>query len=232
LIHCWDRQSESGGDVLVGGTGNDIYVVDNTADLVDERGGNGSDLVQASVTFNLSNAARVFGALENLTLTGGAAINGAGNNSANIITGNNANNMLNGGIGNDILRGLNGSDSLTGGVGIDTLAGGAQNDFFVFNAPLNLANRDVITDFGNVAGNNDTFRLENAVMTKVGGLGALKPTAFFVGPAAHDTDDRIVYNKVNGALYYDSNGNLAGGATLLAVVSSKPTLTAADFLVI
>jgi hypothetical protein len=53
-------------------------------------------------------------------------------------------------------------------------------------------------------------------MTKVGAVGAVKPQAFFAGVAAHDADDRIVYNRATGALYYDSNGNLARGATLLA----------------
>jgi hypothetical protein len=53
-----------------------------------------------------------------------------------------------------------------------------------------------------------------------------------VGAAAHDADDRIVYNKVSGALMHDSNGLAAGGVTLLAVLTNKPTLTAADFVVI
>ena len=102
-----------------------------------------------------------------------------------------------GGIGNDVLRGRTASDTLIGGHGIDTLTGGAQSDFFVFNAPLNAAHRDVVTDFANAAGNNDTFRLENAVMTKLGAAGALKANLFFAGAAAHDADDRIVYNKTN-----------------------------------
>ena len=73
------------------------------------------------------------------------------------------------------------------------------------------ANRDVVTDFTNVAGNNDTFRLENAVITKLG-AGGLRSTAFFRGAAAHDANDRIVYNQATGALIYDANGNAAGGA--------------------
>jgi serralysin len=37
---------------------------------------------------------------------------------------------------------------------------------------------------------------------------------------------------VTGALFYDANGNAAGGAIQLATLVGKPTLTAADFVVI
>ena len=49
--------------------------------------------------------------VENLTLTGGADINGTGNALANIITGNSGDNVLNGG---------GGADTMTGGAGNDT----------------------------------------------------------------------------------------------------------------
>jgi len=102
----------------------------------------------------------------------------------------------------------------------------------VFSAGAALANRDVIRDFTNAPGHNDQFHLENAVMPKLGAAGALKGTAFFAGAAAHDADDRIIYNKANGILFYDSNGNLAGGSVALATLTTKPVLTAADFVVI
>jgi Ca2+-binding RTX toxin-like protein len=217
----------AGGDTLNGGLGNDVYVLENGADGIADSGG--IDTITSTISRSIAGYATV----DNLTLLNvAAALTGTGNNLANAISGNNFNNTLLGGIGNDVIRGWNGADVLTGGHGIDTLIGGAQSDFFVLNAPLNIANRDVITDYSNVAGNNDTFRLENAVMTQLGGAGALAANKFFAGAAAHDADDRIVYNKASGAVYYDSNGNAAGGSTLLAVISNKPTLTSADFVVI
>ena len=139
-------------------------------------------------------------------------------------------NVLVGGIGNDLLSGGNGNDKLIGGAGIDTLTGGLNNDIFVFNAPLSALNRDTITDFNHVA---DTFQLENAVMTTLGaGVHALSATMFRAGAAAADANDHVIYNQANGYLSYDSNGNGAGGVTLLAVLTNKPVLAANDFVVI
>ena len=64
---------------MAGGLGNDIYIVDNIGDRAIESGGAGIDLVRASVTFTLGSN------LENLTLTGAAAIAGTGNTLANVI---------------------------------------------------------------------------------------------------------------------------------------------------
>ena len=59
------------------------------------RPGEGTDSVNASVTYTLSDN------VENLTLTGTSAINGTGNASDNVLTGNSGANSLTGGAGND-----------------------------------------------------------------------------------------------------------------------------------
>lgn len=140
---------------------------------------------------------------------------------------------LTGGSSTDRLNGGADGDKLNGGIGIDYETGGLGNDIFIFNTPLNSANRDVILDFHNASGDNDTFWLDNAYMTKLGAANhVLNPAFFYAGAAAHDANDYIVYNKANGYLYYDSNGNAAGGATLLAVITNKPALAYTDFVVI
>lgn len=123
----------SSADTMVGGTGNDRYVVDRASDLVDERGGNGIDRVDSSISFSLMNSASLRGAVENLTLTGSAAINGTGNALDNRIQGNVAANMLSGGDGSDTLIGGAGNDRLDGGTGIDLMVGGEGNDVYVID---------------------------------------------------------------------------------------------------
>lgn len=85
----------TGADGMTGGTGNDFYVVDSSGDVVTEHTGQGTDTVQSSLTYTLG------ANLENLTLTGGLAINGSGNSLNNILIGNAGANVLTGGAGND-----------------------------------------------------------------------------------------------------------------------------------
>ena len=112
----------AGADTLFGGQGDDTYVVDNADDAVIELNAEGTDLVRASVSYRLADN------VENLTLTGTAAINGSGNGLANVLVGNAASNALLGGGGNDTLNGAAGADTLVGGDGDDTLNGGAGAD--------------------------------------------------------------------------------------------------------
>jgi Ca2+-binding RTX toxin-like protein len=224
-----------GADTMIGGAGNDTYVVNDTNDVTTESSVSGGvDLVKSSVT-------RLLGAnLENLTLTGAAAIDGTGNGLNNTLVGNNAANLLSGANGNDALTGAggadtlgggNGADTLNGGLGNDTLTGGANADKFVFNVAANAANADTIADFTQAS---DRIQLENSVFTGLGAAtGFLAGAKFWIGPAAHDADDRIIYDNATGALYYDSDGNAAAHAqVLIATLTGAPTLAASDIVVI
>ena len=83
-----------GADRMLGGLGHDTYVVDNIGDVVEESGGDGTDTVQASISFSLADSVHAIGAVENLTLLGSAAINGTGNALDNVLIGNAGNNLL------------------------------------------------------------------------------------------------------------------------------------------
>src|SRR4029077_7576356 len=79
----------------------------------------GIDRVLSPVTFSLASHGHVFGAIENLTLTGSHAVNSIGNALANTIIGNSAANALTGGNGDDVLNGGRGADVMYGGNGND-----------------------------------------------------------------------------------------------------------------
>ncbi|MBT8763969.1 hypothetical protein KFV02_08500, partial [Desulfohalobiaceae bacterium Ax17] len=85
----------SDGDAMAGGSSNDTYVVDNVGDIVTENVNEGTDLVQSSITYTLTDN------VENLTLIGSAEINGIGNELNNVIRGNSAANVLTGLAGDD-----------------------------------------------------------------------------------------------------------------------------------
>ncbi|ESQ88931.1 hypothetical protein ABAC460_14210 [Asticcacaulis sp. AC460] len=104
----------TGNNALAGGLGDDTYYV-QTGDSVVEANGEGTDTVNAAITWSLAGSYA-----ENLNLTGVANINGTGNGLANIIVGNAGTNAIVGGAGHDVLDGGAGADTLTGNTGNDT----------------------------------------------------------------------------------------------------------------
>ena len=106
----------SGNDSLLGGLGNDTYIVEGT-DVVVENLNEGTDTIWSGTSYSLINAANV----ENLALSGSAAVDATGNELDNIIQGNSANNSITGGAGNDTIIGFAGTDTVDGGSGSNTL---------------------------------------------------------------------------------------------------------------
>ena len=51
-------------------------------------------------------------------------------------------------------------------------------------------------------------------------------------PAAHDADDRVVYNSATGALFYDADGTGAAAAVRFAILDPGLHLTRADFAIV
>jgi Ca2+-binding RTX toxin-like protein len=117
----------AGIDELAGGEGDDLYEVDNETDWAFELTDEGIDTIEASVTYTLG------ASVENLILTGLAAIDGTGNELDNLLQGNAAANTLTGGAGNDTLNGKQ---------GLDTLIGGSGNDTYLFEDDLDIIVED------------------------------------------------------------------------------------------
>ncbi|MCF2146476.1 proprotein convertase P-domain-containing protein [Desmonostoc muscorum LEGE 12446] len=210
-----------GNDTMRGGAGNDTYVIDSTGDVIVENLNEGTDTVQSSISYTLG------ANLENLTLTGTAAINGTGNSLNNVITGNSGNNTLNGGSGVDTLLGGNGNDILIGGTGNDTLTGGAGSDRFTFNSRSEGTDR--ITDFRVV---DDTIVVSAAGFG--GGLvagAAIAASRFAIGSTATTSSQRFMYDRSTGALFFDQDGTGAIAKIQFATLNTALALTNADIFV-
>jgi Ca2+-binding RTX toxin-like protein len=202
---------------MLGGAGNDTYVVNAAADRVFETtttssrvNAGGVDTVQSAVSFALNTDAGV-GFVERLALTGSGNTSATGNALANTLTGN---------AGNNTLNGLFGADTLTGGAGRDS---------FVFATAPGSGNVDRITDFRPV---DDTLRLENAVFTGLA-TGPLAASAFAANLTGRATDarDRVIHETDTGRLYFDADGSGAGARVHFATVGLNLGLTSADFII-
>jgi len=100
-----------GADKMIGGKGNDYYVVDNAGDKVIETlsaaKGGGIDTVYSSVSFSLANFVNV----ENIELINIGSFNLTGNKLDNILIGNGQSNIIDGGAGADRMEGGAGNDT-------------------------------------------------------------------------------------------------------------------------
>ena len=183
----------------------------------------------ADILFGQEGHDRLSGGFANDRLFGGDGndrINGGGDDDE--IRCGAGNDRANGGAGDDRVRGDSGNDRLDGGLGADLLTGGSGFDRFTFSTPLGPENVDTINDFRS----SDTIVLDNDVFTGLT-AGVLRGSAFRVGTTAGDSSDRIIYDTVSGALYFDPDG--VGGANQIqfATIAGSPNnVTARDFLVI
>jgi Ca2+-binding RTX toxin-like protein len=129
--------------------------------------------------------------------------------------------------GNDTIYGYGGVDVIAGGAGNDKLYGGSGKDTFFFDARLNAkTNVDRIMDFKAA---DDVIALRSSIFKKAGPYGELKETAFRLGKKALDADDRIIYDKATGSIYYDADGTGTAKAIKFAVLNNKATITYQDF---
>jgi Ca2+-binding RTX toxin-like protein len=139
-----------------------------------------------------------------------------------------------GGDFSDVLRGSGTADILAGGLGNDTLQGGSggADDFRFDTAPNAVINLDTILDF---QPSLDDIVLDATIFAALAAPANPLPAGnFFTGTAilstSGDADDYIKYNTETGAIYYDSNGNVAGGLTLFAVLQPDPVSGAAPLI--
>lgn len=202
-----------GNDSLDGGVGNDSLAGGGGNDTL--AGGGGNDTLTGNNTWLLPRG--------NYTLIGGEG-----------------NDSLYGGVGNDSLYGGEGNDSLAGGEGNDSLTGGQGSDIFLYinwnGQGFNSFGVDVISEF--ISG-TDKIVFHKGSFTSISstaGTGFSELGEFAIvtsdDEAAISTAD-IVYNSVNGNLFYNANGGNPGFGTgaLWLTLAGAPTLVATDFII-
>ncbi len=144
-------EGNDGSNVLAGGDGDDQYVV-GLGDTVVEAAGGGFDVVRSLGSFVMPEH------VEQLILTGNAAVPLFGNTGENALIGNMADNTLDGGRGGDALAGGLGNDSYRVDNALDQITeAAAQGDDGVttnvsYALPTNLENLTLTQQAGNATG--------------------------------------------------------------------------------
>lgn len=141
------------------------------------------------------------------------------------------------GVSTVVLDGLGGKDTLRGGAETTILDGGKGKDKlygadgfadqFLFDTKPGNRNFDKVFDFTR---GEDKVILDNDVFRAIGP--SLTRKEFYVGSEAHDGSDRLIYDKANGALYYDQDGIGGRDAVKIATFEHGLKLGLADFEII
>jgi VCBS repeat-containing protein len=198
-----DGSGDSAGlETFAGGSGDDIYGVYNSATVIIENAGEGTDTVWSAVDYTLT------ANVENMYLVGNAT--GTGNDSSNTIIGF--------GAGDNTIYGLGGDDYLDGGAGNNTLTGGVGIDTFVLSAPNSGLN--IVTDFAT----NEFLKVSN--FTSLAGLTVTVGAGLSTATAAN----QFILDSSNGSLYFDADGVGGNNAVKLATLQGSTSLSAANFI--
>jgi Ca2+-binding RTX toxin-like protein len=213
-------------DVVDGGAGTDLLVVDASAETgaVQVFAGSSPSFAVRSASGNFYVDAY---SMEKLKFTGGSGIDTVtGKSAADSITTNGGNDILNGGDGNDVLNSGLGNDQLTGGRGADKMTSGDGADDFFYNSVTDSSvfnnAMDTIVDFTSGLDDIDLSAID------ANNLGSDGDQAFaFIGSAAfHNIAGEL--RSVGGLIEGDVNGD--GTADIRILFSNGATALAGDII--
>ncbi|WP_203544714.1 FecR domain-containing protein [Desulfovibrio sp. JC022] len=201
ISNIWNIDGSDYGDTLIGGTG------DGSAySVCNLSGGEGDDfIVGGSAHYN-----HLDGDDGNDTLTAG--------------DGQNA--YLNGGSGNDTLTATGGHVQMIGGAGQDTFVSGSGQDVYSYSMPSDgddtVIGFDSSADKFNFISDNFSATAEFRTVSSAydgsnGGIGS--------------SYSAFIFDAVNRQLWFDSNGDDAGGNTLIATLDGTDLVQQENILI-
>lgn len=228
------------GNIIVGGTGNDVLDGKGGADVIIAGAGNdtliggdgdanqligevGDDIYV--VTANGDSVVEYFGegtdavrtTLSQYTLSNHVENLEYIGTASFTGVGNALDNVLRGGAQSDFLSGKDGADTFYGGSGDDTLLGGAGVDRFRYETTDQGIDR--ILDF---TSGEDIIELSAALFGS-------PELVFENGTAATSSSATFLYDPATGLVRYDADGDGSGDAVTLFRLNAGLTLTADDF---
>lgn len=151
-----------------------------------------------------------------------------GGNGDDTFKGNSQANVLRGMGGDDTLIGREGKDTLNGGVGHDYMSGGQGTDKYYY-ASINDGGDSI-----NLFSHLDKFVFEGVGFGNLFS-GVLSPGQFLSrsdSSAATTSSQRFIYNTTSDTLWYDANGNGAGGKTMIAHMLHDLTVSYNDIIIV
>jgi Ca2+-binding RTX toxin-like protein len=214
-------------DTLVGGAGNDTFVINNVGDIVQDTSTSASNTAQSSVNYALTSN------VNTLLLTGTAALKGTANNSADSLVSNSGVNTLVGGSGNDTFVVNNALDVVQ-----DTSASATNliQSSVSYTLPTNvnaltLTGSASLNASGNAAANvitansgNDTLSAGSGVATLIGGTGNDTFVVNSISDVVQETST-IATNTLQSSVSYSLTTNvnslvLTGASAVVGTANS------------
>ncbi len=216
--------------VQVGGTVGRLNVEDAALQLLNDHYYHRANSSVANLSDTLGNNG---GTINNVVVdASGLTTNGLrfeGNANQQTFIGTSQDDTFVGNSGNDVLTGNAGADTFVfGNVHEQVVTGVATEVQSYVDTAFSLTGVDTITDF---LSGVDKIQLNLDQYASLAGFSVANLVSG-AGAVAMDADDYLLFNSTSNTLSYDADGNGAGAAVDIAVLTGVASLNASDFVVV
>jgi Ca2+-binding RTX toxin-like protein len=215
--------------VQVGGTVGRLNVEDSALQLLNDHYYHRANSSVSDLSNTLGNNG---GTINNVVVdASGVTTNGLrfeGNANTQTFIGTSKADVFVGNGGNDTLTGNGGADKFVFGKVYEQIVTGSSTTVQTYtNTAFDLTGVDTITDFTR---GTDKLELHLDQFSQLAGFNSSMLRVNSSG-TAQDANDYLVYNTTTKTLSYDADGNGAGAAVNIAVLTGVSTLSTSDFII-